>query len=464
MDFSASNTLLWNMVLQGGTIALILMAANMLRHNLPIIRKSLMPMAVLGGFLLLALRTTGLVRFNPDLLEMITYHGIALGFIALSLRTSREDSPGKEGAAVKSGALIVSCYALQGIIGLIISLGLAYTLMPGFFKAAGILLPMGYGQGPGQANNIGTVYEGLGFTGGRSFGLAVAAAGYLSACIVGVIYLNILKRRRLISLKQPGEISGSVTVDLFQDENEIPLAESVDKMSIQFALILIAYFLTYWVIRGLSAAAGLLGEGTGGMVSSLLWGFNFIVGSLMAMIIGKVLGGLKKSSVIRRQYQNNYLLSRIAGLAFDLMVIAGIASINLPDLRGLWFPFALFSLSGAFLTLWYLTWICKKIYRGYYYEGLVSMYGMMTGTISSGVLLLRELDPEYQTPAADNLVNGTAVAILFGIPILALIGIAPNSTAAVWTVLGLLVIYLGLLILFMLKAKGKPGATSNFNH
>ena len=109
-----------------------------------------------------------------------------------------------------------------------------------------------------------------------------------------------------------------------------------------------------------------------------------------------------------RQYQNNYLLSRISGVAFDLMIVAGIASINIEDLSGLWLPFALMAVAGGAVTLVYLQWICRRVYPEYYYEGLVSMYGMLTGTISSGVLLLREIDVSFQTPAANNLVIGSS--------------------------------------------------------
>ncbi len=51
--------------------------------------------------------------------------------------------------------------------------------------------------------------------------------------------------------------------------------------------------------------------------------------------------------------------------------------------------------------------------------GFLSMYGMMTGTISSGVLLLRELDPQLETPAANNLVIGL---IVYYFVLLAIVG------------------------------------------
>ena len=130
------------------------------------------------------------------------------------------------------------------------SIGLAYTFMPGFFKAAGILLPLGYGQGPGQANNTGSIYEtNWGFVGGRSYGLALAATGYICACVVGVIILNVLVKRGRINKIDHNELSGSVSVDMFQSESEIPISESIDKFSIQMAMVVMVYFVTFLVSK-----------------------------------------------------------------------------------------------------------------------------------------------------------------------------------------------------------------------
>ena len=457
MDFSAQNVSLWNPIIQLGIIAGLVLVANLLRRKIPFIRKTLMPTAVLAGFLLLVLRSVGLNIITMELLEILTYHGIALGFIALSLRISDGgESMGTDRlTAPKSGALIVSSYTIQGMAGLIISLALSYTFMPGLFKASGILLPMGYGQGPGQANNIGSTFEALGFVGGRSFGLSLAASGYLVACIVGVIYLNILVRKGKFNRVDKDMESGSVTVDVFQDKGEVPISESIDRLSIQLAFVVGVYLVSYLAIAGLGDLIAAINEGIANTVSTLLWGFNFIVGSAIALLVRSILKALRKKNIMTRQYQNNYLLSRISGFAFDLMIIAGIGSIKISELQGLWVPFILMSIAGTFITLIYLQWICKKLYPNYYYEGLLSMYGMMTGTISSGVLLLREIDPTYKTPAANNLITGSGTGIIFGAPMLALIAIAPISAEMTWLTLGLLVVYTALLLLFMLKAGKK---------
>ncbi len=456
MDFSAANVSLWNPIIQLGIIAGLILLANVLRRKIKFVQASLMPTAVLAGFILLLLRTSGILKIDVEFLEMITYHMIALGFIALSLRVPEKQSEATPMIGSKSGALIVSTYLVQAVVGLVISIGLAYTVMPGFFKAAGILLPMAYGQGPGQANNVGTTYEALGMTGGRSFGLSLAAMGYLCACTVGVIYLFIMNRQgKLKQIKDKDYVSGSVTVDTFQDDNEIPIGESVDKLSVQMALVLLLYLLTYLLTNGITNLLQAISPGLVKSVGTLLWGFNFIIGSMIAVSCRVLFSSLKKMKWMNRQYQNNYLLSRISGVAFDFMIVAGIASINIDDLSGLWLPFILMAVLGGVVTLVYLRFMCGKLYPGYEYEGFLSMFGMLTGTISSGVLLLREIDPEMKTPASNNLVTGSSFGIIFGIPMLILISFAAKSDITVFLALGFVLLYLAALLLFIFKAGKK---------
>ena len=99
--------------------------------------------------------------------------------------------------------------------------------------------------------------------------------------------------------------------------------------------------------------------------------------------------------------------------------------------------------------------VCKKLYPQYPYEAFYSMFGMLTGTISSGILLLREVDPELKTPASNNLVTGSSFGIVFGIPMLLLISFAPQSTLSVFLTLGIIVVYLAALTLFMFKTGKK---------
>ena len=137
------------------------------------------------------------------------------------------------------------------------------------------------------------------------------------------------------------------------------------------------------------------------------------------------------------------------------MIVAGIASIEIEDLKNLWLPFILMVIAGALITYVHLAFLSKIVYKDYYYEGLISMYGMMTGTISSGVLLLREIDPNLETPAANNLVVGSSFAILFGVPMLVLIGMAPKSVSMLFLSFLCFVVYYLILLLVAIKVGNK---------
>ncbi len=448
MDYSAANTTLWDFIIQLGMIAGAILICNMLRNRVTLIRSAMMPVAVMAGFLMLALKYLGLIRIDGEIMEILVYHGIALGFIAMSLRVPNKEANQSNHAALKSGAIIVSSYMVQGVIGLVISITLGCTIMPGLFKASGLLLPMGFGQGPGQANNVGTSYQNLGFAGGRSFGLAIAAAGYLCACVVGVILLNILEKRGSVKPSRRSN-DDDLAVGFFQDHNELPVADSVDRLSVQLAMVLVTYLVTYLATRGLTAGIAAISEGLARTLNTLLWGFNFIIGSAIAVLLRVLLEKGRKSGLVERQYQNNYLLNRISGFFFDIMIVAGISSINIEDLSGLWLYFVLMTVSGGVFTWLHLKRVCRWAYPDYYYEGLISMYGMMTGTISSGILLLREIDSDFKTPAANNLVSGSSVGIILGAPVLALVSLAARSDMMAVIVCGIAAAYLAVLILLL---------------
>lgn len=126
MDYSSMNTGLWSPIIQIAIVAGVILLANVMRRKIALIRNAMIPTAVLAGFIMLAGKFIGIIQVNVEYFEMLTYHAIAIGFIAMSLRTPEDNDleVGKHIGA-KSGAIIVSTYMVQGTIGLLVSLGLA---------------------------------------------------------------------------------------------------------------------------------------------------------------------------------------------------------------------------------------------------------------------------------------------------------------------------------------------------
>ncbi len=426
-----------------GVLLLSLLIANILRRSIPFLRKSLIPASVLGGALLMITEgiykaVTGDVIFDTAFfggngtaaLEIITYHCLALGFIASAFKTTKSKLTKKRVSEIfNTGVTTVSTYILQGIFGLAISV-VAALLVSGFFSGAGVLLPFGYGQGTGQALNYGGIFEAdYGFEGGKSFGLTIAALGFLCASIGGVIHLNIMKKLGRIKTRD-GDHKAMYSEEI-DSENEIPMQESIDKLTIQIALIAAAYTLTYLIMSGLGALLP-------GM-KSVIFGFNFLLGVLSATLIKLLLNFLRKKNIIKKEYTNNFLMTRTSNFFFDLMVVAGIAAIRLGALQNYWGIILIMGFVGMVITYLYNHFVAKKLFPEYQEEQFLMMYGMLTGTASTGIILLREADGEFETPAADNMVYQNFPAIVFGFPMMLLATLA--GTRPVLTLIILIVFF-----------------------
>ena len=439
----------WTFISQMSVIFILILVANTIRRKVTVIRNSLLPSSVIAGILLFALKFIPFFSkwIDETFMEILTYHALGLGFVALSLKAAVKPHHKRDGVILNSGIITVNGYLIQAIGGLAVTIILAVTFMKDLFPAAGLLLPMGFGQGTGQALNFGNIYEGLGFSNGTAFGLSVAAIGFLVACIVGVIYLNVLKRTGKLELQQQRkDKSNNIDVQVYQAD-ESPLSESVDKMTIQFGFIFAVYAVTYGVIALLSfLSVKFLGNFGTNTLKPLFWGFNFLLGTVIAIITKKIIVILKAKGVMKHTYINNHMMERISGLFFDIMIVAGIAAINWQDLSGILIPLLIVCAVGTVLTFVYINFICKKMYPEYPYEAFFSIFGMLTGTASTGMILLREIDPNYETPASHNLVLQQLPAIIFGAPLLLLMtfgasGGIRNALIMLGIVSGLFVLY-----------------------
>jgi ESS family glutamate:Na+ symporter len=446
----------WQWLLQFCILATALLLGNLCRTQIPFLKKSLLPSALLGGLLLLVFKAIPGCKelINKPMMEVVTYHALGLGFVALALKNNKIESKSSPMKVIETGALTASSYVIQGIVGLLVSIPF-FLFGKRLFYAAGLLLPMGYGQGPGQALNFGKIFtgwaeqQGLEFA-GADFGLSIAAMGFIVGSVIGVVYMNILRRKGKLSAKKIRDAQVNKLED-YEGKNEIPDAESIDKLSVQISMVLFVYFLVYlftnW-IQGMEL--GKFGTNT---LKPMLWGFNFLIGTLFGILFKNILNRFKKSRIIKREYINNYMLNRISGFCFDIMIVAGTAAINFEEFGKFVLPFSIICALGALATFVYVLWISKHLYPDYQYEGFFSMFGMLTGTASNGMILLREIDPKFETPAANNLVLQTLAAIVLGFPVLLLMGFAPQSLQSTWITLGILIVFWAGLTVFMLRKK-----------
>ena len=87
------------------------------------------------------------------------------------------------------------------------------------------------------------------------------------------------------------------------------------------------------------------------------------------------------------------------------------------------------------------------------------MYGMLTGTASTGVILLREIDGDFKTPVADNLVYQNFPAMVFGFPVLLLATMAPTKPYLTLGIVFVFMLFMNILLFRSLIFKKKAKAS-----
>lgn len=416
----------WKFIIQLSIILVALLIGNVIRRK-TFLKRAFIPSALLGGLLLFLINifTTKVLDYDlvdKRMMQIITYHALGIGFIAMTLKIVNKENDKKNTLAVmQNGALTGATYMLQAVFGISLSL-IFFAIGGNLFYDAGVLLPLGYGQGPGNALTWDINFTALGlFDGNGSVGLTIASFGFIVASIFGVIYINIFKRKGEI---KPREAKRERTVSDFETENEIEDSESIDKISIQIALIFLAYLLAF----GIMVFFAKISDWTGvGLFNSVAWGFNFIWGVITATLIKLIIKFLYKKKISTRKYINNYQMDRIGGFSFDMMIIAGVAAIDIDIVSKYALFIIILCLIGAVITAFYVRFITRLCYKDFQHEAFLLNFGTLTGTASNGMILLREIDPDFETPTSNIYILSQFPAMVFVAPLLLLLTTGAKS-------------------------------------
>ena len=428
-DFTMENYgAVWAFMVQLGLLLLFLVLGNIIRRTIPLFRKLLIPSALLGGGLLLLVnficKQFDFVLVDNRLMQVITYHCLAIGFAAMSLKTEKSQHKTNKAQVFEFGALQGGTYMLQAFVGLGITIVLFLITRYGdqvISYVCGLILPLAFGQGPGNALSWDINFTNTPaamFAGNGSFGLSLASIGFVVASVFGIFYINLHKKRGDLTVRESKVQINPTTLNEIEVE-EIPDNESVDKFTLQFGFVALAYALSF----GFMVLLGKLSNFT----NSIAWGFNFLWASLAAMLIKAIVKVLRKRNIMHREYINNYQMDRISGFSFDLMIVAGVAAIEINDIKNYIIPIIILSVVGSLITYAYIRKVSKECFKGFEHEFFLMSFGTLTGTASNGMILMKEVDPGLKTPTSSLYILSNFPAMVMIAPLLFLLGFAGKS-------------------------------------
>lgn len=427
-------------------LALVLGISAAVRSMTGIMDRWAIPDCMLAGVLglLLGPQLLGLLPMDTRMLELIVYHGLAVVYLSVGLQTPDRaaDAASQGDIGARSVALAVPTNAVaQGVFGLLLVLGFS-ALGPAVHPGLGMLFPLAWNQGPGQAMSLGRAWEQSGLQDGGQLGLILATSGLLFAVVTGAPLVAWGRRRGWVGHSR----SAARALQTQADGEAQPAEGALEPLTAHIALVGVLYGGVYLALRALSGALADKPQ-----AAATMWGFHFLLAVGIALL-ARV--GLRRA--LGRSPLSNRQLGRIAGVTVDWTTAAAVSAVQLSVLRSnLGFIAACIVLGGAF-TILICLWVGKRAFNREPFEHAVVLYGIATGTLTTGLALLRVMDPEMRGGTASNFVIGSTAAALGGLPLLAImnvpiLGWPDRFVPSVLLTLGLLVLYLGVLMLIWMK-------------
>jgi len=427
-------------------LSCLLIVGVIFRGTIKFIQNFLIPASITGGIFGLLLLQIGkyynLIEHENivSILETFAYHFFNISFISIGLTPSQKEKR-KEHINVYKGSLWMALiqginFPLQAFVGglivfLMISFGIEIHPMLGF------LFPLGFNEGPGQALSFGKVWEGFGFEHAASIGLSFATLGYFYCIFVGVPLANWgIKKGFIKNIKKPSEdfkkgFYSSNKIELIKLQNSTH-PNSLEPLAFQISLIGLVILITYIFLWTLSK---FLPQD----ISKMLWGFFFLFGITFSILVRKFLQWIKKEYLIEV-----FIQEKITSFAVDFLVVSTITSIQIHIFKTFLLPILLISLIGGTLTTMLIILLGRQL-KDYFWERILAIFGIVTGTTSTGLLLIKIVDPKLETPVAKEI----ALMNLFSIPIIGTFTILINGYF--WWKLSLLTmifIFLGFSLIF----------------
>lgn len=380
-------------------MSLLLFIAQLMRSKIRFFQSFYIPSSLIAGFLglfggsqfLNILPFSGQAGSYAYLLVCVLFAGLFLG------KTDKM-KPGKviekvgNTFFINTGAEIMS-FGIACLAGGILVL----VLFPNVFSEISLLMPAGFAGGHGYAAAIGGTLNGLlGREDGVIIGQTFATLGLLSGLFGGILCINYATRKgaaRLIS--SVGSLPQECKTGMIPPEKRHPMGMetvhpmSMDPMAWHAALILVCTGIGYTVYNLYKPYAP--------NIEVPVMCLTMLAGVLLQSLLNKAGYG---------EYVDKHVIDRMGSCVTDYLVGFGVATIRISVVMDFLGPILLLCVIGILWALALVFIVGRGLFRNFWFERSIFIFGYITGVVAIGVTLLRIVDPEMKSGTLDDF--GTA--------------------------------------------------------
>ena len=405
-------------------IGIFLMIGTILRAKVKFFQTLLFPASLIGGILgfivinmgwLVLPSSDGLKILESKTFTLITSHLFAFGFVGVGLLQNKrkEDSKIAVRGGIWIGILFTSLFAVQALIGKGVFLGWKLVSSAEYYVNNGYLLGAGFTQGPGQTAAYAGIWEQQHqIANAVNTGLAFAAVGFLVAGLVGVPMAFYGIRRGWLrgGIGNARSLPDYFLKGIMNKDDHPPCAHhtthasNIDTIGFHLGLMCAIYGGAY--LFSLAWQTYMPSD-----IKGLGFGFLFVWGMFLAMFVRKVMSGTGTLHLIDPEMSR-----RLTGTTVDFMICSVFMGIEVKALQDVAVPFLVSIVLATVVTVLICMWFGRRAPE-FGFERMLALFGLCTGTVASGLLLLRIVDPEFDTTVAVELGLFNIVTVFIFTPI-----------------------------------------------
>ncbi|MBI1243008.1 sodium/glutamate symporter [Umezakia ovalisporum] len=401
-------------------IAILILVGRLVRQHLRILRSLYVPSSIVAGMIALLLGKSALGAIvqgiNPE-------SPLAQGIFSANIQAVWSQSPGifinvvfatlflgqyvptlqefwrKAAPQVAFGQTLAWG---QYVVGILLTITIL-TPVFGLPSITACLIEVAFEGGHGTAAGMAGTFTELGFAAGADLSLALATVGLVSGVVAGTFLIHWGRHTGRVQIGRELSVKGeNPETQPPQEEANITIAREnlvrdllIDPLSLNFGFVGLAIAIGWLILEALR------------WFESITWGRSgLLLMSYVPLFPIALIGGIILQYILLRT-RRTYLISRplmerIGGLALDITIVTALASISLSVLGDNLFPFLLLSIAG-------ITWnICAFVFLGprllpvYWFERGIGDMGQSMGVTSTGLLLMRMVDPDNESGAFES--------------------------------------------------------------
>ena len=371
-------------------LAVFMLIGFFVREKVKPLQKLFLPSSLIGGLILLLAgpQMLGIMEV-PESFGSIpsVMIDIVMAATVFGVTINRK----KIGSYLDYSCMTMTSYGMQMGVGVLLG-WLLQKVWPGLPDGWGVMGVFAFHGGHGTAAAAGAAFEKLGNSGNMAVGMVLSTFGLVVAMLVGMTMVNYGIRKGWGTYvkdpkAQPDYFYGGVLPEEKRTATgrTVTTGISINHLTLQVAWLLTALFI-------------------GRKLFGLLGNYSEFIADLPSVLHG-IFGGAILWQVLKMTKLDRYVdlktVKMVSGFCLEVTVFTAMATLDMEFVSTYIVPVLIYTVVLAALSVPIIFYLSYRFCKNEWFEKACMAFGAATGNTSTGLVLVRAVDPDSQSSAGD---------------------------------------------------------------